>query len=127
IFIGASIGIAHGTIDSDVDDLLRDADVAMYMAKSRGKRTYQAFEPAMHMALVERLELAEDLRHAVRRGQMRVAYQPIVDLRSGGIVAVEALVRWGHPTRGELLPARFIPLAEETGLIVELGEWILRT
>jgi diguanylate cyclase (GGDEF)-like protein len=124
IAISVSIGIA---IKSDVeDDLLRDADLAMYQAKARGRGQYELYRPAMHATLVERLHLERDLGLAVERQEFEVAYQPIVELAGGAIVAVEGLVRWRHPERGLLLPATFIHAAEETGLIREMGNQVLR-
>jgi diguanylate cyclase (GGDEF)-like protein/PAS domain S-box-containing protein len=127
VFASASIGVAFNDGDVRGDQLLRNADLAMYTAKSRGKGRTEVFEPRMHAAAVERLEVEADLRRAIERGQLRLAYQPIVDLASGGVVSVEALVRWAHPTKGLLPPSSFVILAEETGLIHEIGREVLRT
>jgi diguanylate cyclase (GGDEF)-like protein len=124
VYVTVSIGIATGTTDPDT--LLRDADLAMYRAKSEGKGRYAMYEPALHTAIVERLELEVDLRRAIERGELELAYQPIFSLRSGAIESLEALARWRHPTRGVIPPARFIPLAEESGDIHALGAWVLR-
>jgi diguanylate cyclase (GGDEF)-like protein len=123
-FISASIGIATGT--EEAETLLRDADLAMYRAKNRGKGRYAIFEPSMHTAIVERLDLEVDLKGAIERDELVLAYQPIFSLRSGAVAGVEALVRWQHPTRGLVLPEQFVPLAEESGVIRELGRWVLR-
>jgi diguanylate cyclase (GGDEF)-like protein len=123
-YVSASIGIAAGK--DDAETLLRDADLAMYRAKSRGKGRYAVFEPGMHTAIVERLELEVDLKRALEREELAVVYQPIFSLLSGSITGVEALVRWNHPTRGTVMPESFVPLAEESGLIAELGRWVLR-
>jgi diguanylate cyclase (GGDEF)-like protein/PAS domain S-box-containing protein len=128
--IGASIGIAWATDGQGADELLRNADVAMYRAKRGGRGGYQIFAPEMHSEVVERLELEGDLRRAVeklsrREHEFGLVYQPIVDLESERVIGVEALVRWHHPMRGQIPPAVFIPLAEETGLVSILGRWIL--
>ncbi len=123
-YISASIGIAAGM--GDAETLLRDADLAMYRAKTRGKGRYAVYEPSMHTAIVERLELEVDLKRALERGELTVVYQPIFSLADGRVTGVEALVRWHHPTRGIVLPESFVPLAEESGLIGELGRWVLR-
>jgi len=125
LFVGASIGIALAGDESAIE-LLRNADAAMYLAKNRGKGRFELYERSMHATALERLELAADLRHAVERGQLTLHYQPIVDLRTGRVIGVEALVRWMHPTRGMIGPMQFIPIAEETGLIVRLGAWVVR-
>jgi diguanylate cyclase (GGDEF)-like protein len=124
VYVGASIGIATGS--GSAETLLRNADLAMYRAKSRGKGRYAIFEPEMHTAIVERLELEVDLKRAVQREELVLLYQPIVNLRDGTIAALEALVRWQHPTRGLVVPDRFVPLAEESGQIAALGRWVLR-
>jgi diguanylate cyclase (GGDEF)-like protein/PAS domain S-box-containing protein len=124
VVVGASVGIAFGT-SSEPSELLRNADLAMYTAKSRGKGCSEIFEPAMHAAAVERLELEADLRRALDHGELVVHYQPIVRLADGEITGFEALVRWLHPRRGLLPPATFVPLAEATGLIHRLGREVL--
>jgi len=123
----ASIGIALSTEDiGDVQSLLRNADVAMYLAKSRGKGRFEFFEAEMHDEAVERLDLKADLARALDEGQFLLDFQPIFDLDTGKVALVEALLRWRHPTRGLIQPDRFVPLAEENGMIVEIGEWVLR-
>lgn len=122
-----SIGIALSSTGYDAPEkLLRDADIAMYRAKDQGKARYAIFDTAMHAQSVTQLRLETDLRQAVDRQEFKVLYQPIVSLRSGKISGFEALVRWQHPTRGVVSPTEFIPVAEETGLIIPLGSWILR-
>jgi len=124
----ASIGIAlapeHGT---DLDQILKNADLAMYAAKSAGRRTYRFFEPDMDAQVRARRKLEIELRQAIATGGLEVYYQPCVSLQDGRITGCEALVRWRHPERGMVSPAEFIPIAEDTGLIDPLGEWVLTT
>ncbi|UVO40126.1 EAL domain-containing protein [Bradyrhizobium arachidis] len=124
----ASIGIAlapgHGTA---LDQILKNADMAMYAAKSAGRRTYRFFEPEMDAKVRERRQLEVDLRHAIAHGGLEVHYQPCLNLKDDRIAGCEALVRWRHPERGMVSPAEFIPIAEDTGLINEIGEWVLAT
>jgi diguanylate cyclase (GGDEF)-like protein/PAS domain S-box-containing protein len=127
VFTSASIGIALGNASYDhPEELMRDADTAMYRAKSLGKARYEVFSADMRASVMARLELETDLRRALERGEFRNFYQPIVSLQSGEITAFEALLRWQHPKRGLLGPKEFIAVAEDTGLIRELGWWNLR-
>ena len=127
VVVGCSAGISAVRSETPVDEVLRNADVAMYRAKADGKRRAEVFDPTMHSSIVERHELTSDLGRSVSRGDLTVAFQPIVALSSGRIVAVEALVRWDHPTRGPIDPTEFIRLAEENGTIVALGRSVLGT
>ena len=128
IFVTASIGIADNRVDAlDGDELLCRADIAMYAAKSRGRNRFETFEPVMQSDLTARHELHGDLRHALQGGQLVVHYQPLLDLETQTIESFEALVRWQHPIRGMLGPDEFIPLAEELGLIADIGRYVLRT
>ncbi|MGH8703784.1 MAG: putative bifunctional diguanylate cyclase/phosphodiesterase, partial [Burkholderiales bacterium] len=125
--ITPSIGISVFPDDGrDAETLIRNADAAMYHAKETGRANYQFFTEQMNLAASKRLALESDLRRAVEKGEMRVYYQPIVELKNGRTVAHEALLRWQHPSRGLLASAEFIQLAEDTGLIFKLGEWVLR-
>ena len=123
---GVSVGIVLGNGQSTVLQLLRDADTAMYAAKRQGRGRYAHFEPGMHAQATAALALEAELRTALRTGQLRVVYQPIIELVSGRTVGMEALARWRHPTRGEIPPTQFVPVAEESGLIAALGEEVLR-
>jgi diguanylate cyclase (GGDEF)-like protein len=124
--VGVSIGISLGAGGAaSAESLMRDADIAMYVAKGQGKGTFTVFEPTEHHAVVRGIELRTDLDHAITRRQFELRYQPILSLDTGEVAGVEALVRWRHPTLGLLEPAEFIALAETTGAIGPLGEWIL--
>jgi diguanylate cyclase (GGDEF)-like protein len=123
VFISASIGIAMDA--GSAGDTIRDADLAMYRAKSEGKGRHAVFEPSMHVAVVERADLEADLQRVLERSELVLHFQPIVALGNRGIIGAEALVRWRHPTRGLVSPEAFIPLAEETQVMTDLGRWIL--
>jgi diguanylate cyclase (GGDEF)-like protein/PAS domain S-box-containing protein len=124
----ASIGIALAPQDgSDLDQLVKNADLAMYGAKARGRRTFRFFVPEMDASAKARLTLEQDLRQALADGSFEIHYQPLVNLRSNEVSGCEALLRWRHPERGMVSPAEFIPIAEDTGLINELGDWVLRS
>jgi diguanylate cyclase (GGDEF)-like protein/PAS domain S-box-containing protein len=128
VVTAASIGITIAESSAgarDADDLLRNADVAMYTAKSRGRNRCELFKPSMHQAMLDRLDLEADLRRAVDKGEFVLHYQPTVALATGRISGMEALVRWNSPERGMVPPGLFIPVAEDTGLIVRLGAWVL--
>lgn len=123
---GVSIGIATNDDPADgVHELMRNADIAMYEAKRKGRRTWVVFDQAMHAHLARSMRLEAGLRVAVERGELTIHYQPIVDLETGRMTTVEALLRWHHPEYGEIEPAEFIPIAEESGHIIAIGEWVL--
>jgi diguanylate cyclase (GGDEF)-like protein/PAS domain S-box-containing protein len=124
----ASIGIARAPQDgTELDQLIKNADLAMYGAKADGRRTHRFFEPAMDASAKAKLAMEQDLRQALGDGGFEIHYQPLVDLQRNEVTGCEALLRWRHPERGMISPAEFIPVAEDTGLINELGEWVLRT
>ena len=128
VSIGASVGIVTSDYDDRTsDDLMRDADLALYAAKAAGKGCYRFFEAEMHEAARQRQLMESDLRVALEKGQLRLVYQPCVDATTEAVTGFEALIRWEHPEHGPVSPVEFIPLAEEIGLIDEIGEWVLRT
>ena len=127
-FLTCSIGVAIYPIDgTNAETLTKHADIAMYRAKELGRNTFQFYSPTMSERTLERLSIEGDLRHALERGEFTLHYQPQVDLGSGAIVGMEALIRWDHPQLGRIAPGRFIGLAEEMGLIIPIGAWVLRT
>jgi diguanylate cyclase (GGDEF)-like protein len=135
VFVGTSIGVARatgrssggdeGSAEASLDALIRDADTAMYRAKGQGKGQYALFEPSMHMAALARLTIAGDLREALSHEELELWYQPIITLATGRMRGAEALLRWRHPTRGTVPPTDFISYAEESGLIVPIGRWVI--
>jgi EAL domain-containing protein (putative c-di-GMP-specific phosphodiesterase class I) len=128
LFVSASIGIAGYPLDgNDAVTLIANADAAMYVAKTEERNALRFYTPKMHADARRRLKLASELRHALTRREFHLVYQPSVEMKSGRIVAVEALIRWRHPERGNVGPDEFIPLAESLGLIRQIDEWVLET
>ncbi len=127
VFVTATVGIARSLAShQSAEDLFRDADTAMYRAKEAGRGRFEVFDPVMHETAISTLRIEAELRRALERGELEPYFQPVVELRSGRVVGCEALVRWNHPERGVVGPYEFVPIAEETGLIVQVGEVVLR-
>jgi EAL domain-containing protein (putative c-di-GMP-specific phosphodiesterase class I) len=127
LHVTTSIGVSVYPDDGpDAETLIKNADTAMYQAKENGRQSYQFFKPAMNVRAVERQSIEESLRRALERQEFSLHYQPKVNLKTGEITGAEALIRWTHPTRGPLSPAQFIPVAEDCGLILPIGNWVLR-
>jgi diguanylate cyclase (GGDEF)-like protein len=126
LVVTGSIGLAEATMGENAEGLLRDADTAMYRAKAAGRDGYMIFDDSMRRSVRDRVEIELALRHAVARGQLWIAYQPIVNLCSETVAGCEALLRWTHPVRGEISPNDFISVAEETGMIIDIGAWVLQ-
>ncbi len=127
-FVGASIGVAQFPNNGvTAEELLRNADTAMYRAKDQGRGGYAFYEESMNQEARERVQLEGELRQALARNELALHYQPQIDLASGQIIGAEALLRWNHPQRGMVSPLKFIPIAEDTGLIVPIGEWVIKT
>ncbi|MHA7155835.1 putative bifunctional diguanylate cyclase/phosphodiesterase [Arthrobacter sp. TMN-50] len=127
VFSRASIGVRLADAEQSAESILLDADTAMYAAKREGRSTIQVFEPVMLLQRQLRSQIASELRDAIRSDQLSLHYQPVVDLRDGRVLGLEALVRWNHPTRGFIMPDEFIPLAEEIGAVIELDRWVMRS
>ena len=127
LHVTTSIGVSVYPDDGlDAETLIKNADTAMYQAKENGRQSYQFFKPAMNVRAVERQSIEESLRRALERQEFALHYQPKINLRTGAITGAEALLRWTHPTRGPVSPAQFIPVAEDCGLILPIGNWVLR-